>query len=458
MKTLPILLALFIFLSPEARTQKVTDGFVRVYNGTYAEIAEGNLVRGKREGRWNVYARKNINTRVPEIVEGLADEKDFLKNFLIQTPVQRINYENGLLHGQFEEYYPSGTIKKTAFFFKGQLDGDYREFGEKGNVLLSGRFFNGKRHRDWVGFYPDGKKALDEKYYMGLPVWDFYYYHPNGKVAAKIPHRQGRLQGEYEEYYADGRLKERGKFDKGKRQGEFELFGENGKLLVKGNFKEDLEDGKWEFFDQQGKAYAGGMYSIGQKTGQWLESTAIHPEILRAGRYEGNQKSGTWHLLSSEGQLLQEEYYENGKLLSVSDFIGPNKERLSGGSLVNGSGNRVYYSPNGNKIAWGGVENGVEHGIWQYFHANTDKVSEVGRMVDGLREGTWKTYSLRGELLREEIFNQGELVDPYLVDDQVFNRNLPKSNQDNLKQRNFANSQQNRWMMSTYLDPYHVVW
>ncbi len=407
MKNLLLIIACFFTFSLVAQQQE--DGFVRMYHGTNKLIAEGNLMDGKKEGKWKIYLRKNLDNPFfkEEETSALASERDFLKNFFTHPPIQVITYRNGELHGPFESFYLNGKLELFAGFKNGELEGEYQELSEFGKPLRTGRFIDGKMHRNWKSYYQDGKLKNEENYYMGIRIGEWKKYFPNGKLQEFITYVQHKPTGEYFLYHPNGKQKILGKFEDGMQAGEWKEYFANGNLATVGNFLNGMEEGMWEVYDEEGRVLALGAFEDGIKVGAWTEQSDIHPDILRRGYYDHHQKTGSWKLITKSGEVLQEEIYNQDRLLSFSPFRSLDGEILDAGNFDNGNGSRVYYHPLGYKLAWGQLQDGKHQGIWQYFHPRSEQVAKVGRFDKGLEEGDWKYYTIKGNLSKEETFVNG---------------------------------------------------
>lgn len=363
--------------------QQLEDGFYRIYHNSKWLITEGKFVDGRKEGKWRIFAHKNIENALleddDELANKLAPERDFLKNFLNRTPIQIITYRNGELHGPFESFYLNGRLETSAIFKEGKLEGEYQEFSEFGKYLRTGKFIEDKKHRVWKYYYPDGKLKREENYFMGIRIGEWRKYHPNGKLEEFISYVQGKPEGEYICNFDNGKVRINGFFEDGKQVGEWKEYFDNGNLASLGNFMDGLEDGVWEVYGEGGQILALGSFDSGMKNGIWTEQSDIHPEIFKIGPYQNNIKTGNWKLITKAGDELQEEIYKEGRLLTISPFRTIEGEILEAGNLNDGNGTRVNYHPTGYKISWGPVINGKPQGIWQYFHPNSGNVALVGR-------------------------------------------------------------------------------
>lgn len=84
--------------------------------------------------------------------------------------------KNGLLDGNYEEWYPSGKMQAKGFFENGS--GHIHYYYENGYILKEGHLKNDKEDGVWIYYYENGMKQSEGLYENGSPngnykVWDF---------------------------------------------------------------------------------------------------------------------------------------------------------------------------------------------------------------------------------------------------------------------------------------------
>ncbi len=65
--------------------------------------------------------------------------------------------KDGLAHGKSTEYYPTGTIKATGAFRKGELHGEWHWYRTDGSLMRHGYFKDGVQTGEWSTHDRDGK-------------------------------------------------------------------------------------------------------------------------------------------------------------------------------------------------------------------------------------------------------------------------------------------------------------
>lgn len=103
------------------------------------------------------------------------------------------------LHGPKVVFYPAPEdVKKqmpsiVSNYKNGMLDGDYIEYFEDGKVKVKGQFVNNKRHGIWEHYHANGKKMMLNRYKHGKMHGWCYGYEESGKEIAKKYFYYGRL-------------------------------------------------------------------------------------------------------------------------------------------------------------------------------------------------------------------------------------------------------------------------
>lgn len=381
------------------------------YFGNTNLIGVGTLEDGKKQGAWKIYGRIEALDNPRITVEAVKDV-NLNESFDLSSPVYQINFHENLPDGIMEEFYPTGRIKKLVNFSAGKLKGDFFEFSETGEVLFSGSYLDDQKSGDWISYYSNGKKKSEYSYLNNLLHGSTQNYYSNGVLAEIIPFEAGKLQGTYQAFFPSGEVQKTMEFENDLEHGAFKLFFEDGRLEVSTSFYKGKLDGNWENYDNLGQLISKGAYQGGLREGEWQEQIPEIQGFYREGNYEEGSKTGSWKITDAEGFVYQEELFENGRLVSITEFTTPTGKVLDGGKLNKGKGKRIIYGREGNLLEKGRYSKGLRNGIWYTYYPNSDVIASSGSYLEGKKTGTWRYYDMTGELLSEERLGLGNSGQP----------------------------------------------
>ncbi len=226
-------------------------------------------------------------------------------------------------------------------------------------------------------------------------------------------------------------------------QGTFKRY-LNGKLIEEGNYKDGLIDGKFKEFDPEN----GNLISLTDfKDGKEGDGIDINRTV-------DGKKNGLWQKYDDKGNLIQQEVYLNGVLVTNENNGIPfnfEKEYYPNGQLKtqymlkNGYKNGIQtnydslgrqlaafshrndtllakgwfnsdgtkdslwenYSPDGKISFKGSYKDGKKDGLWIYYFADGN-VEQKGRYREDLPNGEWVWYYPNGQIRRQENFYKGK--------------------------------------------------
>jgi antitoxin component YwqK of YwqJK toxin-antitoxin module len=156
--------------------------------------------------------------------------------------------------GTFEEYYPSGRIKREYPFAGGQLNGVCREYYASGvverestmidgledgvsknfhqNTLLKGEatFVRGEKTGPAKLFYESGSVRTEMNFVMGVPEGLQRVFYETGEVFTEVTFENGSRNGEIRQFYENGNPQMVGIYRNGLLEGEVTIFYESGRV------------------------------------------------------------------------------------------------------------------------------------------------------------------------------------------------------------------------------------
>ncbi|MDZ4824158.1 MAG: hypothetical protein SH856_11920 [Flavobacteriales bacterium] len=187
-------------------------GIWKLYYPTGELRAEGNYIKGKKDGAWIFYHQP----------EGPAVN--------IGKIAQKGSYREDLSTGKWTWFYHNGTLHRDEIYRKGKEDGHAVEYDSLGNVVTEGDFIDGLKTGKWMkkvndhteeGEYADGERN-------GLWVWKY----GDGQEAFEGEYQGGVPTGRHRYWYATGIQKMRGDYEGGELHGDWQYFDETGALSL----------------------------------------------------------------------------------------------------------------------------------------------------------------------------------------------------------------------------------
>ena len=163
------------------------------------------------------------------------------------------------------------------------------------------------------------------------------------------------------------------------------------------------EDGKivgtWTTWskDSEGRLITRGEITFEDGAGRWKERDPNTRALIRAGNYENWEKSGLWKSWDSQGVMVSEGEYSEGKKFNTWVWYEDGKDTGWKESYINGQLNGAFYnlspySPNRGK---GTYNEGIKTGDWkEYFILKEGSLAlkQSGSYQFGKKEGIWAHY------------------------------------------------------------------
>lgn len=119
-------------------------------------------------------------------------------------------------------------------------------------------------------------------------------------------------------------------------------------------------------------------------------------------------RDGVWTYWYPNGQVQRTEQYSNGMMVGI--WTGYFENGVVSHVLNFTTGDAVYYFSNGKKQSEGKIANNmVQEGHWTGWYQHGLKNFE-GNYVNGIKDGLWIFYDIKGRKTDEQVFQGGNLV------------------------------------------------
>lgn len=268
----------------------------------------------------------------------------------------RGNYKNGVPIGDWERYFPDGSLMAIMKYAQDSTIVDATFFFENSqSIMTQGRFIRKRKEGNWKLWNEAGVLLSDENYQDSLLHGTCKYFYPSGKILKTENYKGGLKNGPFTEYYDNGRKHSEGAYLMDEKDGAYKIWFESGKLDCEGKYLKGLQDGMWYYNHKDGRPKISLLYSKGKEQKRKFENGTFN-ENYDTGipKSEYNYENG-----KKDGSFI--EWYDKGQYVQVEGSIEDQKtgivyrEKLEGtqikvkGDYVNDhlEGEVVYYRENG---------------------------------------------------------------------------------------------------------------
>tara|TARA_R110001592_G_scaffold307299_3_gene581057 strand:+ start:88271 stop:89842 length:1572 start_codon:yes stop_codon:yes gene_type:complete len=426
-------------------TNGIPTGYWKSYYENGKLFSEGNRKNGLLEGPWKFYnenesLKEDINF-VADKKEGFSRIYYSTGEVKNKTP-----YTAGVKNGVAEYYYKSGNLERKLPFENNLKNGRSYTYNEAdGRIVILEEYVNdtlleqliinrydqdGKKSNLWIEFHPNEKKKLVGKYVDGQKEGIFKAYDEDENLIAVYNYRNGEKSSTdkslsfftiEKSYYQNQQLKSsisKSKF--GYRQGYTYLYDSLGNLnealfydqdtLVFSGITDSLgrKQYDWIYYYRNGNIKEKGYYIDDKKEKEWVYNfESGKPE--QTGKYKNNQPIGEWIWLFENGKQRRIENYElgsrSGELLEYDPFGFIAAE----GKYQDGERSGKWFISSGDQVETGKFRDGLKHGIWQYYKYEISEEAQyfTGSFYQGLPDGIWNISDPDGNLMLTIGFNKG---------------------------------------------------
>lgn len=193
----------------------------------------------------------------------------------------------------------------------------------------------------------------------------------------------------------------------GRKQGLWKkTFPDSQVLRYEGSFKDDKPTGTFKYY------YPGGEIRVilVHKGNGRSSATVLFPDGVKmaAGVYMEEKKDSTWTYYNQFGEKIAVENYIVGKLYGSSLKFHSNGQLLQEKYFENDLENGIFreYFDNGIKSREATYINGSLEGEAAFYHPNGE-VRFAGLYYKDAKNGIWKTYDEGGKLIDERRYTKG---------------------------------------------------
>lgn len=395
--------------------QQIAQYFIKddAYEGTYKTWYDSGQLKSE-----SVYENGQLTGASMEFYENGQPEKSY-------------SYVEGKLEGKGEHWYEDGSLKFSANFAEGIYDGEVSEWHPNHERKSKGFYQKGEPHGKMQKWFANGSPEMDASYKHGEYHGSVKSWNEEGQLLLDAYYQKGVIHGTYATYYDDGKPKEVIEYQDGDRHGKAIEYWPNGSIKIKSFYQKNHPEGLAQGFFENGSLSFSRFYKGGLPVGEQKEffqksqTEDAQLEVLHrlanyngSGKLHGEQKGfypngniesivtyedgvlqGLKSIWDIEGHLIQESWYENGRL--EGRFFQRDKQ---GREVV------TYYE--GNR----------KHGPFEAYYPEHPKYGKVKAIeatyVNGKLEGEMLEYSETGSKIKSTPYKNdkkegvGHLFDP----------------------------------------------
>lgn len=292
-------------------------------------------------------------------------------------------YKNNLEEGRFLIFWPDVTTVKQKLNFKnGKLDGinyTYHRNGSREGIYPRENGIPVDKEEEYNSA---GRLTSCNSYRNGRIEGNSVLIDYAGGFRRETPFVHGKRQGIMSEKWLNGSKKAEATYADSLLQGSYKKWYANSRPEWEGNYEKDVQTGKWISWHPNGiKSAEGTCDQKGELTGLYCEFDRHGRTSLQVSGYKNGQPDGTQTYFYPDGSIQAKLMVQEGKITHIDCFDSAGKKIYSA-QEENGRLDYKFFFPEGT-------------------------VKTEGTYVNGLRDGTWKTYNITGKTVLEENWSAG---------------------------------------------------
>jgi len=315
-------------------------------------------------------------------------------------------FNKGIPNGSWKLFKNNVLIEEYTYK-DGILDGDYKEYYMDGSKKSERHFVNGKAEGKFIKYYSNGKVESEVNYKNGEQDGAEVFYDSEGNVRSSATYSTGKETGSKKQLITSntGDYELSANYRGGKYDGAYSEIFTNGNTKVKGNYINGKKDGTWEFGKKDGSKIRTEVYANDDKIKETIYYNDGSVEVIRELK---NGKKNGWERTYNfrEGTLKSEIYYRDGE---VSLNTAAN-DGASGKNAGLAKQTKQITSNYGIYIQSFYQNNGKYEGEYAEQWAEGDKAMKTkGQYENGKKTGLWMYCNTSGQKEREETFANDKL-------------------------------------------------
>ncbi len=234
----------------------------------------------------------------------------------------KAEYVDGVFNGEVIEWYPNGEICRKEYYNEGEPNGLFQFYNEQNILLQSSTYENGKLVGTAKEYDPKGYLIFEASYKEGKFHGTITSYFSEERLNYVYEYRDGHKSGKSIEYWPNGKLKFQAFYENNKQEGVVQAWFENGAPHFVRFYKEGVTVGEQKFYFPR-ESNEDEVEPVLSKVINYDSTGRLHKEqktFFPDGKsaslvtYENGELQGLKAIWNENGDLIQECWYENGKL------------------------------------------------------------------------------------------------------------------------------------------------
>ena len=346
---------------------------------------------GKKNGETLEYNKNQKIITILNYNKGLLSKKEEINRY----------DSDGNKQGIWKDFHENGKIKKEVIYFHGKKDGFEKIYDKKGKIQELQSYNNGIESKNEISLGVVYNKVVlnNNNYLLGvvennLKQGLFKELNSNDEV---ISYR----------FYKNDTLFYKGNYDSlNNKTGKWIYYWGNGNIMIEGEYFQNLKTKEWKYYYKNGNIQQKGTYIKNLPNGLW------------EWWYDGKRKRRTEEYLNGRENGIVNEYDTNGVIITYGEYVYGEREgewyyimndyKEKGnyiGGMKTGKWKKIYLNKNQIKFSGEYINDTPIGKHIEYFPNGI--IRKIGKYRDGEKEGEWKIYNQKGEIILTQLFKRG---------------------------------------------------
>ena len=299
---------------------------------------EENWKYGKKNGEFKYFNNDSIlegvKAKLEEEYKWIDDKLDGItKSYYLNGNIQKEGYIKSDVindsqrpfiissHGFWRYYYPDGNIQEEGNYIDSKRDSIWKYYYKNGSPKEEGAWKDDSKDGLWKYYNEEDSLLKSEGNWKDDSkdgIWKYYY--KNGTIKEEGNYKHNIQEGLWRYYYQNGNLKEEGTWNDLKKHGLWKSYDEkNGQLEIEGTFKDNKKDGLWKWYYKNGKLREEKNFIDDEVHGKTKEydNEGI---LISIKEFQNSLPHGLWMFFNKDSLPTYTETHYRGEILNIDVF------------------------------------------------------------------------------------------------------------------------------------------